>query len=61
MMMVGKMTGTIVTLKENVFAQGKKLSRNLEALGPLYLKTLHVIPAIKMEYLELPVRGTKQY
>lgn len=54
------MTGTIVTLKEDVFAQGNKISKNLETLGPLFLKTLHIIPAIKMDCLELPVRGALQ-
>ena len=48
--------GTLITLKENVFAQENKISKKLESLGPLYLKTLRVIPAIKMDYLELPVK-----
>ena len=48
--------GAIISLKENVFKQGNKISKQLESLGPLYLKTLQVIPAIKIDYLELPVK-----
>ncbi len=35
--------GVLVTSKQPVFKQGGHLSRNLEALGPLFLKELEVI------------------
>jgi len=49
--------GILVTLKTPVYKQGNKISSRLETLGPLQLNTLTVIPAIKMDYLELPRDG----
>ena len=43
------MKGTIVTLKENVFKQGKKISKT--PVYPIFLSDLSVIESINMDHI----------
>jgi len=51
--------GTLISLKRNLYKKGNKISAHIEELGILELRKTKIIPAIQVDYLELPIKQTE--